>query len=415
MGSDSPHLMLLVSTTGYTGDAFLEAARSLGVPTLVGSDRCHVLSEEWPLEGRVTLDFRHPDEAVRQLVQAAKEHRVGAIVPTSETTARIAALASEKLGLRHNPPAAAHAAANKRVMRELLGAAGVPAPRARAFSVDEDPDVIAAQIEFPCVLKPLLLSASRGVIRADDPRSFTAAFTRIAALLRSPELLELDPVDSKRILVERFVPGPEVAVEGLLTPSFRTLAIFDKPDPLDGPFFEETIYVTPSRLPAATQAEISAVTDAAARAMGLSDGPVHAELRVGPNGVEVIEVAARTIGGLCSRALRFGTATTLEEIVIRHSMGWPIATEREGLAAGAMMIPIPRAGILGDVTGIDRAKAIAGIEDVVITAQDRKLVPLPEGKAYLGFIFARGETPAFVEDALRSAHRCLEFHIRPSL
>jgi L-amino acid ligase C-terminal domain 2 len=150
--------------------------------------------------------------------------------------------------------------------------------------------------------------------------------------------------------------------------------------------------------------------------MGLSDGPVHAELRVGPKGVEVIEVAARTIGGLCSRALRFGTATTLEEIVIRHSMGLPVATtEREGSAAGAMMIPIPRAGILGDVTGVERAKAVRGIEDVVITAQDRKLVPLPEGKAYLGFIFARGETPALVEEALRSAHHCLEFHIHPTL
>jgi formate-dependent phosphoribosylglycinamide formyltransferase (GAR transformylase) len=412
----SPHLMLLVSTTGYTGDAFLEAARSLGVPTLVGSDRCHVLSAEWPVEGRVTLDFRHPHEAARQLVEASRERPLGAIVPTSETTARIAAMASERLGLRHNPPAAAQAAANKRIMREMLQSAGVRAPRARVFSVDDDPATIADDIAFPCVLKPLLLSASRGVIRADDRSSFAAAFTRIAALLRSPELLELDPVDAKRILVEPFVRGLEVAVEGLLTPSFRTLAIFDKPDPLDGPFFEETIYVTPSRLPEATQAEIRDVTAAAARAMGLSDGPVHAELRVGPNGVEVIEVAARTIGGLCSRALRFGTATTLEEIVIRHSMGLPVATtEREGLAAGAMMIPIPRAGILGDVVGIERAKAVAGVEDVVITAQDRKLVPLPEGKAYLGFIFARGETPAFVEDALRSAHRCLEFQIRPSL
>jgi biotin carboxylase len=414
----APHLMLLVSTTGYTGDAFLEAARFLGVPTLVGSDRCHVLSAEWPLEGRVTLDFRHPDEAVRQLVEASRERRLGAIVPTSETTARIAALASEKLGLRHNPPAAAHAAANKRIMRELLEAAGVPAPRARTFSFDDDAEAIAEQVAFPCVLKPLLLSASRGVIRADDPTSFRAAFARITALLRAPELLELDPVDAKRILVEPFVPGVEVSVEGLLTPSFRTLAIFDKPDPLDGPFFEETIYVTPSRLPEATQREIGDVTAAAARAMGLRDGPVHAELRVGAadRSVQVIEVAARTIGGLCSRALRFGTATTLEEIVIRHSMGLPLATtEREGSAAGAMMIPIPRAGILGEVAGIDRAKAVDGIEDVVITALDRKLVPLPEGKAYLGFIFARGETPALVEEALRRAHACLEFQIRPSL
>jgi hypothetical protein len=276
-------------------------------------------------------------------------------------------------------------------------------------------------------LKPLLLSASRGVIRADDRTEFRAAFSRIARLLDAPELLELDPIDARRILVEPFVPGPEVAVEALLTahdgstgsagsPAFRTLAIFDKPDPLNGPFFEETIYVTPSRLPREIQAEIEATTEAAARAMGLTDGPVHAELRVSPTGVQVIEVAARTIGGLCSRALRFGPATTLEEIIIRNSMALPVATtEREGVAAGVMMIPIPRAGILDDVRGMDRAKSVAGIEDVVITALDRRLVPLPEGKAYLGFIFARGETPALVEAALREAHRHLDIHVTPAL
>jgi len=411
--------MLLVSTTGYTGDAFLEAARSLGVPTLIGSDRCHVLSTEWPLDDVVTLDFRHADQAVRQILEASRQRPLGAIVATSEITARIAALASQKLGLRHNSPSAAEAAANKRIMRELLERAGVPAPRAQVFSVDSDPDVVARDVAFPCVLKPLLLSASRGVIRADDRATFRAAFSRVAALLRAPELLELHPIDSKKILVESFVSGPEVAVEALLeseSGTFRTLAIFDKPDPLDGPFFEETIYVTPSRLPRATQAEITAVTAAAARAMGLSDGPVHAELRVGPTGVQVIEVAARTIGGLCSRTLRFGTSTTLEEIVIRHAMDLPPASsEREGSAAGVMMIPIPRAGVLAEVSGIEEAKAVPGIEDLVITALERRLVPLPEGKAYLGFIFARGGSPSFVEEALRAAHRRLHLQIRPTL
>jgi biotin carboxylase len=421
MQAVSSHLMLLVSTTGYTGEAFLEAARRLGVPTLVGSDRCHVLSAEWPLEGSVTLDFRHPETAVRQLVDASQARKIRAIVATSEVTAEVAALASAALGLRHNPPFAARAAANKRIMREMLEQAGVAAPRARTFSVACDPGQVAEDVKFPCVLKPLLLSASRGVIRADDRSSFCVAFARIARLLASPDLLELDPVDARRILVEPFVPGPEVAVEGLLSAhegsaAFRTLAIFDKPDPLDGPFFEETIYVTPSRLAPEVQADIREATGAAARAMGLRDGPVHAELRVGPSGVQVIEVAARTIGGLCSRALRFGAKTTLEEIVIRHAMDLPSAiTDREGAAAGVMMIPIPRAGILDDVTGIEDAKETPGIEDVVITALDRRLVPLPEGKAYLGFIFARGETPAFVEAALRTAHGRLGIRVTPVL
>jgi len=411
--------MLLVSTTGYTGEAFRDAARALEVPTLVGSDRCHVLAEQWPLEGMVTLDFRHAEAAVEKIVEVARGDRpVGGIVATSETTARIAAIASGKLGLRHNPPAATEATANKRIMRQLLEQAGVPAPRARAVPIDIDPTDLAASLAYPVVLKPLLLSASRGVIRADDPNAFSTAFSRIRALLDSPELREMHPTDARMILVEPFVSGHEVAVEGLLDPAtgFRALAVFDKPDPLDGPFFEETIYVTPSRLPSDVQATIIEITEAAACALGLTDGPVHAELRVGPSGVQVIEIAARTIGGLCSRTLRFGTGTTLEEIVIRHAMGLPIATtERERCAAGVMMIPIPHAGILTEVDGIDEAKAVPGIEDVVITALERRVTPLPEGKAYLGFIFARGESPEIVEQALREAHSRLHLEIKPNL
>ncbi len=419
MSAGRPHLMLLVSTTGYTGEAFRDAAHALAVPTLVGSDRCHVLAEQWPLEGMVTLDFRHAEAAVEKIVEVARgDRQLGGIVATSETTARIAAMASAKLGLRHNPPTATDATANKRIMRQLLEHAGVPAPRARALSVEDDPALVAATLAYPVVLKPLLLSASRGVIRADGPDAFCAAFSRIRALLDSPELLEMHPTDARMILVEPFVSGPEIAVEGLLDPAtgFRALAIFDKPDPLDGPFFEETIYVTPSRLPPEVQANIAETTAAAARALGLTDGPVHAELRVGPSGVQVIEIAARTIGGLCSRTLRFGTGTTLEEIVIRHAMGLPIATtEREDCAAGVMMIPIPQAGILTEVEGIERAKAIPGIEDVVITALERRVIPLPEGKAYLGFIFARGHSPQMVEQALRDAHKCLHLEIKPNL
>jgi biotin carboxylase len=418
MAASQPHLMLLVSTTGYTGDAFRDAARALGVPTLVGSDRCHVLAEAWPLEGMITLDFRHPSIAVDAIIQTNRTRPLGAIVPTSEVTARIAAMASNALGLRHNPPAAAEATGNKRLMRELLARAGVPAPRARIFALDTDPRQAAKELPYPVVLKPLLLSASRGVIRADDPNAFSAAFARIRAVLESPELLEMHPTDAKNILVEPFVAGPEVAVEALLEEGhgMRCLAIFDKPDPLDGPFFEETIYVTPSRHSRAAQDDIVATTEAAARALGLTDGPVHAELRLTPSGAQVIEIAARTIGGLCSRTLRFGTGATLEEIVIRHAMGLGIATTaRENRAAGVMMIPIPRAGVLTEVRGIEEAKAIAGIEEVVITALERRLVPLPEGKAYLGFIFARGDSPERVERALREAHEQLVFEIKATL
>lgn len=412
-----PHLLLLIATTGYTGDAFREAARRAGVPTLVGSNRCHVLAAKWPGSDLVTVDFRRPKKAVRQIVATAATCPIAAIVPTGEATTRIAALASAALGLPYDPPEAAATAGNKRLMREALERAGVPAPRARTFPIDADAAALAREVPFPCVLKPLLLAGSRGVIRADDPPTFEAAFARIGRLLRTPELAAMDPLDAGRILVEPFVPGREVALEALLRDgTLEPLALFDKPDPLDGPFFEETIYVTPSRLPNEVQREIVARTAEAARAIGLSRGPVHAELRVGDDGPQVIEVAARSIGGLCSRTLRFGTGTTLEEIIVRHAMRLPIASlERALSASGVMMIPIPRAGVLERVSGVEEAKRVPCIEDVVIETVSQRLVPLPEGSVYLGFIFARARTPDEVEEALRRAHAELRFDIVPDL
>jgi biotin carboxylase len=275
-------------------------------------------------------------------------------------------------------------------------------------------------VRYPCVLKPLVLSASRGVIRADDAAGFVTAFARVAAILADPEVRALGE-GTEQILVEDFVPGTEVALEGLLTDGILTvLALFDKPDPLDGPFFEETIYVTPSRLPEATQRTITEVTARAALALGLTDGPIHAELRLRSAGAApapapmVLELAARSIGGLCSRTLRFGTGLTLEDIILRRALDLPIASlERERAAAGVMMIPIPRAGVLEKVTGLEVAGAMPQVEDVTISAHPGEtLVPLPEGHRYLGFIFARAATPAEAEQALRAAHAALDFVIR---
>jgi biotin carboxylase len=265
------------------------------------------------------------------------------------------------------------------------------------------------------VLKPRFLSASRGVIRADDRAGFAAAHARVAALLAVPEVRALDPDLARSILVEEFVPGAEVALEGLLTDgALEVLALFDKPDPLDGPFFEETLYVTPSRLPAPAQQDIADVVAAAARAMGLAWGPVHAELRLGRSGPVLLEVAARAIGGLCGRILRFGAGLPLEDLIVRHALGEPVARDRERAAAGVMMLPIPAAGILREVAGVDAASRL--VDDVVITARlEQELVLLPEGDSYLGFLFARASTPAEVEDRLRRAQRELRFEIRPVL
>ena len=283
--------------------------------------------------------------------------------------------------------------------------------------MDDEPAAAARQQDYPVVLKPTFLAASRGVIRADDPAGFVAAFRRIGALLRQADVQERGRDAARLILVEEFVPGVEVALEGLLSAGrLKVLALFDKPDPLDGPFFEETLYVTPSRLAAPVQDAITAITADAARALGLREGPVHAELRVNDRGAWLIELAARSIGGLCSRVLRFGTGLSLEEVILMHALGRDVtALQREPRPAGVMMIPIPRAGILRGVSGMREARLVPAVDDITISATIGKpLVPLPEGSSYLGFIFARGGSPALVEAALREAHRRVRFDIEPA-
>ncbi len=299
-------------------------------------------------------------------------------------------------------------------MRERLAAGGVPVPRYRRFPATTDPLTIAGEVEYPCVVKPLLLSGSRGVIRADDPGEFFAAFRRTRAILEATGLAAAE----HSILVEQYVPGVEVALEGLLTDgTLDTLALFDKPDPLDGPYFEETIYVTPSRLPAEVQAAVSRRAAEAARAIGLREGPVHAELRIDRDQDEIwtIELAGRSIGGLCSSVLEFGAGMGLEELILRHAAGLPLgSTDRGAAAAGVMMIPIPKRGMLRGVDGLGAAAAVPGVTGIEITAPiNQPIVPLPEGESYLGFIFARRPTPAEAETALREAHARLAFRIDP--
>ncbi len=414
-------LLLLVPTTSYRLDDFQAAAKRLGVSLLVGSDLCREVEGLFAeREDQVSLDYRRPERAADRIAELARTRSIRGIVPASDPTAVIAALAAERLGLPHNPPAAARRAANKHAMRVALGDAGVPIPAFRLHRLDEDPASAARAAPYPCVLKPLVFSASRGVIRADDPDGFVRAWRRIEKLLRDTrsERRPREQDASSGVLVERFVPGAEVAVEGLLRGgALEVLAVFDKPDPLDGPYFEETIYVTPSRHPGPVLAAVERVTAAGARGLGLVEGPIHAELRLPPEGPVVLEIAARSIGGLCSRTLRFGAGLSLEEVLVAHALGLPIASlRREARASGVMMLPIPRRGILHGVRGIEEARAVPGVEDVVITVPDgREVVPLPEGDSYLGFLFAKGETPAAVEAALREAHRRLAFDIRPPL
>ena len=401
-----PRLLLLLPSTTYRTTAFVEAARRIGAELTVASERPSTLQAANPA-GLLTLDFQDPERAADEVQAFARQHPIDAVVGVDDDSAVVAAAVAERLRLKGNALAAAVAARDKHRQRQLLTAGQVPVPGFALHQMDEDPRELAKQVVYPCVLKPLRLSASRGVIRADNPAAFVAAHTRLSSILAGCDTA---------FLVEDFVPGYEVALEGLLVNRrLHMLALFDKPDPLDGPFFEETIYVTPSQVPAGLQQAIARCAEGAARALGLTEGPVHAELRYNESGPWLIELAARPIGGRCSAVLRFGEGVSLEELILRHALGMPIPSlAREAVAAGVMMIPIPGAGVLQEVRGIVESKAVPLVEDVQITAHPgERLVPFPEGSRYPGFIFARGPTPGAVEAALRESHRRLSFVLAP--
>jgi biotin carboxylase len=414
-----PSVVLLLSKSGYQNGDFLAAARKLGLDVVTASDACHKLSEHWDTD-EVVWRAHEPSAAAAEIAEQVRGSSPAAVVGVDDRTALIASLAARILGLPHNPPQAMAAARSKEESRALLRKAGLPVPRFQILLLDQGERAVDAVVEkapYPCVAKPVALSGSRGVIRANTKTELRAAIRRIAALLRSPQVAERREPTLNRLIVEEFLPGEEIAVEGLLrSGDLRVLALFDKPDPLDGPYFEETLYVTPSRHSRAVQlAAASAVSDGC-RALGLVDGPIHAELRLTPNGPRILEIAARSIGGLCGRALRFGVGMTLEELVLRHALGMAPPPQRENVAAGVMMLPLPGRGVLQEVLGVEEARRIPLVEDVVITAHLREeVVPLPEGASYFGFAFARGETPEAVEAALRKASAQVRAVVAPRL
>jgi phosphoribosylaminoimidazole carboxylase (NCAIR synthetase) len=446
-----PHILLFASTTGYQVHSFAEAAERLGFELILATDRCHVLDDPWG-DRAVAVQFDNPGGGFEALQARSPFDGVLAV---GDQPALVAAQAAERFALAFSPPGAVRAANNKFLSRERFAAAGLLTPGYRLVTQNID----AQGVRYPCVLKPLGLSGSRGVIRADNATEFAAAFARIQKLMERDRAIEI----SRSIQVEDFIPGREFALEGVVTRGeLQTLALFDKPDLLDGPFFEETIYVTPSRMPEEVRRAIHETTQYAIHALGLTSGPVHAEMRVNDRGVWMLGVAARPIGGLCSRVLRFDFAqegadheralppvarqdhalhtvapqehalhtvapllavarrvgsVTLEEILLRHAAGENVSTAR--LAAGGhavMMVPIPRAGVYIGVEGVDRARAVKDIDDVIITAKEgQTMLPLPEGASYLGFIFGHGPSPDAAEMAVRESHACTHFEFSTPL
>src|SRR5216684_3575333 len=422
MTHPSKRLLLFTAKLGYQTRSFEEAARKLGVQLVYVTDRCHQLEDPWG-DQAIAVHFESPETAAYVVMEALRGQDVSGILALGDRPAAAAAYAARGLGIRYNHPAAVEACRSKLRVKEVFRDAGLNVPWFRNLPVDPSPEPALLGISYPCVLKPLSLSASQGVVRANNRGEFLTAAARVRRLLQSPEILATREANLDRILVEGYIPGREVAMEGLLTDGVLSiLALFDKPDPLEGPYFEETIYVTPSRLPESTQHAIEKCARGAVRALGLSHGPIHAEFRINENGVWTLEVAPRPIGGLCARSLRFSFDAEaepigLEELLVRHALelpGWN--SPRERTASGVMMIPVPKSGILEAISGEEAALSLPDITELTITVRLHDAIAAwPEGSSYLGFLFARANTPERVEQALRDAHEKLAFKITPSL
>ena len=420
MNSDSSkkRILILASKLGYQTRSVADAAKSLEIEVAFGTDRCHKLDDPWG-DGAMALHLEKPEDAASEIVRETQGRNLDAILALGDRPTATAAYADRALSLKGNSPEAVGVCRNKLRQRETLIDAGLLVPRFFSFPLAEKLIDVVKRVTFPCVVKPMSLSASQGVIRANNLDEFRAAIDRIHALYQSPEIVAMREPSHDRVLVEEYIPGDEVSVEALITEGrARILAIFDKPDPLEGPYFEETIYVTPSRLPQQTLDDIADCASKSIAAIGLVHGPVHAEFRINDAGVWPLDIAPRPIGGLCSRALRFGDdKISLEELILRHALDLPgSGLLRENCAAGVMMIPVPRSGILECVEGIEEAKQVSGIEDVLITARLHDYIAAwPEGSSYPGFIFSRSDSPEAAEAALREAHAKLNFVITPRL
>lgn len=402
-------VLLLLPTTGYRNNDFLAAAGKLNVEIIAAANYCHQLAPSWGLAPIMALHFDQPKQAADTVLREI-HGRLDAVLAVDDSGVELAARLSECLGLAGNCAQAVRRVRDKLAFRRLLREHDFLCPPFLHLPEGEDLLKRVRALEFPVVVKARRLAASRGVIRADDAGALARAVDRVRAIQSRADR----DAGELGLIIEGFIPGAEHALEGSLQGGkLTTLALFDKPDPLDGPYFEETIYVTPSRLPGVLQERIHDEVARACAAAGLTDGPIHAEMRVNAQGVWLLEIAPRSIGGLCGRVLTHCLGMSLEERILRQAVAEPVATAGEGGAAGVMMIPIPRRGIYQGVAGEADARAVPGVTALSMTVEPGQIIaPPPDGASYLGFIFSQAASPAEAEGALRTAHGRLRFDIR---
>lgn len=411
-GRHDAAILFVAPYASYRTAPFIEAALQQNIlPVIASQSRLAPVS---PGVKGVFIDFSDSASALNKILAAARQYHVAAVIGTDDATTVLAARAAAELGLVHNSTDAVSYARRKDLARQQLAQSGVSVPWFSTVSLDQPLQPQLQDVSYPCVVKPVSLSASRGVIRANNEHELMAACNRIKSILQK----EAVPAAEKQLaLLESFIPGTEVALEAVLTNGeLQLLTIFDKPDPLDGPYFEETYYISPSRLSPEVKQQLHDTVAAACRAYGLQHGPVHAECRINENGVCILEVAARTIGGLCSRLFRLGTGMDLETMVLRNALGWPLQLQSQRGAAGVMMMPVPGAGVLRRVEGVSDALRLPHVREVIIDIREgTPLLPLPEGASYLGFIFAVADNAGQAEAALREAWQCLNIVISPHI
>jgi biotin carboxylase len=407
-----PFVLLISPHSSYRIAPYINAAQASDIDILVVSEGKHSLVSD--VASGVHVEFKNPGRAFDEITRAVGNRVVSGVVGSDDSTVELAAKIAAHFGLVHNDSGASLLTRRKDLARKRLLDAGVPVPGFLRIDIHQ-PEQATEQLCYPCVVKPLALSGSRGVIRVNNQKELNAACKRIKKIIEADDTLDAE--ERQTVLVEEFISGPEVALEGMLHKGELTvLAIFDKPDPLEGPYFEETYYVTPSSFDQTLQDTVAKRVKQACDAYGLHEGPVHAELRIQNNDAWIMEVASRTIGGQCAKLLSFGTGQSLEQLVLTNAIGKPCLIESVEGGAGVLMIPIPRAGILRRVEGIMKAQKIPFIEDIEISIREgNELTPLPEGSSYLGFIFARAPDAQQVEQALRDAHACLNFVTAPAI
>ncbi len=406
----SATVLLVAPHNSYRIHAYIEAAERLDINLVVASQGEHSLVSA--VSSGIQIDFNNDAVSLQRIVDANKTCPFDAVITTDDGGVRLAAKMAQVLGLPANDPESSELTRRKDLARIRLKSCDVAIPAFRVVNLLENLPKQLQNIHFPVVVKPLAMSGSKGVIRADNQQECTEALARLEKILS----VVSDKMEQSHALIESYIDGKEVAFEGLLHKGeLKQLAIFDKPEPMEGPFFEESYYITPTRLSESEQLLIANRVAEACGAYGLREGPIHAELRVQGDNAFIIEIASRTIGGDCADMLKFGLNMGLEELVLLQALGKPVDVPALKNSVGVLMIPIPAQGLLRRVEGIHEAKKVAYITDLGISVREGyELVPLPEGSSYLGFIFAKAPTAELVEGALRKAFECLNIRITPS-